>query len=95
MPGLDLATVTVVRQSSVSPRNSSSLRSRVYVTLVIAEVSFVYPGILSVYLMCKSPNPVPNRVVVAPRLLSCYSVDVPTSLCAQLVVRVWMTFVYL
>jgi hypothetical protein len=49
----------------------SSLRSRVYVTLVIAEVSFIYPGILSVYLMCKSSNPVPNRIVVAPRLLSC------------------------
>jgi hypothetical protein len=27
----------------------SSLRSRVYVALVIAEVSLVYPGILSVY----------------------------------------------
>jgi hypothetical protein len=49
----------------------SSLRSRVYVALVVAEVSSVYPGTLSVYLMRKSPNPVPNRIVVAPRLSSC------------------------
>jgi hypothetical protein len=49
----------------------SSLHNSVYVALVIAEVSFVYPGLLSVYLMRKSSNPVPNRVVVAPRLLSC------------------------
>jgi hypothetical protein len=49
----------------------SSPRSRVYVALVVAEVSFVYPGLLSVYFMRKSPNPVPNRVVVATRLLSC------------------------
>jgi hypothetical protein len=49
----------------------SSPRSRVYVALVVAEVSFVYPGLLFVYFMRKSPNPVPNRVVVAPRLLSC------------------------
>jgi hypothetical protein len=49
----------------------SSLQSRVYVALVVAEVSFIYPGLLSVYFMRKSPNPVPNRVIVAPRLLSC------------------------
>jgi hypothetical protein len=49
----------------------SSPRSSVYVALVVAEVSFVYPGLLSVYFIHKSPNPVPNRVVVAPRLLSC------------------------
>ena len=49
----------------------SSLHNSVYVALVIAEVSFAYPSLLSVYLMRKSSNPVPNRVVVAPRLLSC------------------------
>jgi hypothetical protein len=49
----------------------SSPRSRVYVALVVAEVSFVYPGLLSVYFMRKSPNPVPNRIVAATRLLSC------------------------
>ena len=49
----------------------SSLRSRVDVALVVAEVSFVYLGILSVYIMRKSPKSVPNRVVVAPRLSSC------------------------
>ena len=49
----------------------SSLRSRVYVALVVAEVSIVYPCILSVYLMRKSSNPVPNHVVVTPRLSSC------------------------
>jgi hypothetical protein len=48
----------------------SSPCSRVYVALVVAEVSFIYPGLLSVYFMCKSPNLVPNRVIVAPRLLS-------------------------
>jgi hypothetical protein len=68
--------VTVVRQSSVSPQEFvvallSSLHSRVYFALVVAEVSFVYLGLLSVYFMRKSPNPVPNRVVVALRLLSC------------------------
>jgi hypothetical protein len=49
----------------------SSLCNRVYIALVVAEVSFVYLGLLSVYFMRKSPNPVPNRVVVALRLLSC------------------------
>jgi hypothetical protein len=68
--------VTVVRESSVSPREFvvallSSLHSRVYVALVVAEVSFIYPGLLSVYLMRKSPNLVPDRVIVAPRLLLC------------------------
>jgi hypothetical protein len=29
----------------------SSLRRRVYVALVVAEVSFVYPGLLPVYLV--------------------------------------------
>jgi hypothetical protein len=29
------------------------------------------PGLLSIYFMRKSPNPVPNRTVVAPRLSSC------------------------
>jgi hypothetical protein len=68
--------VTVVRQNIVSPREFVvvlllSLHSRVYVALVVAEVSFVYPGLLSVYLIRKSPNPVLDHVVVAPRLSSC------------------------
>jgi hypothetical protein len=49
----------------------SSLHSSVYVALVVAKVSFVYPGLLSVYLMRKSSNPVPNHVVIAPRWLLC------------------------
>jgi hypothetical protein len=49
----------------------SSLRSGVYVALVVVEVSFVYPDLLSVYFMRKSPNLVPNHIVVAPRLSSC------------------------
>jgi hypothetical protein len=49
----------------------SSLRSRVDVALVVAEVSFVHPSLRSVYLMRKSPNPVLTHVVVAPRLSSC------------------------
>jgi hypothetical protein len=63
--------VIAVLQSSVSPRVLSSLRNRVYVALVVTEVSFVYPGLLSVYFMRKLTNPVPNRTVVAPRLSSC------------------------
>jgi hypothetical protein len=49
----------------------SSLRSRVDVALVVAEVSFIHPSLRSVYLMRKSPNPVLTHVVVAPRLSSC------------------------
>jgi hypothetical protein len=60
--------VAAVRQSSVSPRVSSSLRSRVYVALIAAEMSFVYPGLLSVYFVRRSSNPVPKPVIVLVQL---------------------------
>jgi hypothetical protein len=60
--------VTAVRQNSVSPRVSSSLHSRVYVALVAAEMSFVYPGVLSVYFVRRSSNPVSKPVSVLVQL---------------------------